>query len=325
MKKITTLTDEQRAKFPQYVEKWIKVGLSTEPADFDRAEEAVREIYKVCELKQPRAILRAASPRDASNKGAEFVRKLIIEAGGTVDPNDTGASNYRGGQFWAGWIGYVDFLITECGWDGDTIPKYLLDKALTESVGWVWWHEEVCVIGDRPAQIFRDEQGRLHCEFDKAIKYRDGWGVYSWHGVTVPEKLIMTPELITVAEIEAEQNAEIKRIMITRYIGKGHLDDMPGEARYLVDSGAEKIHEDEWGILYKKEVTGDYDGQGSQLDPGTGRLKEALLHPCEPRIAPDGLPRHGDSPEARRAASPYRSERRRLHVWHERERVRTGD
>jgi len=30
---ITELTYAQKARFPEFVEKWIKIGLSTEPAD----------------------------------------------------------------------------------------------------------------------------------------------------------------------------------------------------------------------------------------------------------------------------------------------------
>jgi hypothetical protein len=57
----------------------------------------------------------------------------------------------------------------------------------------------------------------------------------------------MRPHEITVEMISKEQNSEIRRVMIDRY----------GPARYLVDSGAKKIQEDEWGSLYRKEVPGD--------------------------------------------------------------------
>jgi hypothetical protein len=83
-----------------------------------------------------------------------------------------------------------------------------------------------------------------------AVKYVDGWGVFSWHGVRFPiDKgfVITSPELITVKHIETEENIEQRRVMIERY----------GLAKYLLDSGAEKIHQDDWGTLYRKEVAGD--------------------------------------------------------------------
>lgn len=38
---ITTLTDAQMARMPEWVDKWVAIGLSTEPANFDEAEKGV--------------------------------------------------------------------------------------------------------------------------------------------------------------------------------------------------------------------------------------------------------------------------------------------
>ena len=56
MKKIEKLTDAQIARFPEFVKKWTKIGLSTEPADRARAERAIRGLYKLAALKEPRII-----------------------------------------------------------------------------------------------------------------------------------------------------------------------------------------------------------------------------------------------------------------------------
>jgi hypothetical protein len=68
-----------------------------------------------------------------------------------------------------------------------------------------------------------------------------------WHGMRVPAQIIKAPATITVAQIEAEANAEVRRVMIQRY----------GMARYLSDSGAKQISETERGTLYRKELAGD--------------------------------------------------------------------
>jgi hypothetical protein len=62
----------------------------------------------------------------------------------------------------------------------------------------------------------------------------DGWGVYAVHGVSVPAWTIEHPELVTVARIEAERNAELKRVMVDRY----------GMARYVRDAQFEVLDED---------------------------------------------------------------------------------
>ena len=53
MDKITNLTDEQIARFPEFIDKWTKIGLSTQPADRERAERAIRGLYALAKLKEP--------------------------------------------------------------------------------------------------------------------------------------------------------------------------------------------------------------------------------------------------------------------------------
>ena len=62
MKKITEITPKQAARFSEWTERWIKIGLSTEPADFDCATAAALRAYKLVGLKRPMVILRMGSP-----------------------------------------------------------------------------------------------------------------------------------------------------------------------------------------------------------------------------------------------------------------------
>ena len=100
-------------------------------------------------------------------------------------------------------------------------------------------------ISDRPKEINLDAQGRLHCESGPSIAYRDGWCLYNWHGVSVPEYVIRRPQEITIEKINAEKNAEVQRVMIERY----------GEARYIEDSGMRPVAKDErFGDIYVKQM-----------------------------------------------------------------------
>lgn len=47
MKQITKLTSAQEARFPEFVRKWIDIGLSTQPADRPRAEKAIAGMYEL--------------------------------------------------------------------------------------------------------------------------------------------------------------------------------------------------------------------------------------------------------------------------------------
>ena len=112
---------------------------------------------------------------------------------------------------------------------------------------WWWPYAGAVILTERPTVLCRDDRGRLHSPDGPAILYPDGWGIWAWHGVRLPRHVIEQPATITVKEIEAEGNAEIRRVMVERY----------GQARYLLDSGAKLIHSDEFGTLYRKEQEGD--------------------------------------------------------------------
>jgi hypothetical protein len=78
-------------------------------------------------------------------------------------------------------------------------------------------------LGDREAWVVRkptllewDTQGQLHSASGPCIQYRDGWGIYAWHGVRVPEKLILHPEQVTREEWMQERNAEVRRAIQER-------------------------------------------------------------------------------------------------------------
>ncbi len=70
---------------------------------------------------------------------------------------------------------------------------------------------------------------------------------WHWHGVQVPAYVIDEPKRITVKAIDAEQNAEVRRVMIDRM----------GAAAYIKASGAKLIHQDECGKLWRKVVRDD--------------------------------------------------------------------
>ena len=52
---------------------------------------------------------------------------------------------------------------------------------------------------------------------------------------------------LTIAEIDKASNVELRRLMIELY----------GHSRYLMETGAELVDEDEFGQLYRKEIPND--------------------------------------------------------------------
>jgi hypothetical protein len=76
--------------------------------------------------------------------------------------------------------------------------NHLLHFALfNEMVGGYQLGSKEAWLVRKPIRLERDDQGRLHSVSGMSLQYRDGWGFYAWHGVRVPEKLILHPDQFT--------------------------------------------------------------------------------------------------------------------------------
>ena len=154
------------------------------------------------------------------------------------------------GQHEAYWISFYLFCRDVLGTKYNAKRSRQLDmwRDIAQSCCWWWCYENYVVISERPTVCRMTEQeGRLHCADGPALAFGDGYSLYRWHGVAVPDDVIMHPETITVARIDAETNAEVRRVLMERY----------GESRYLADSGAAPIHTDGYGTLFRKEIPGN--------------------------------------------------------------------
>jgi len=119
-------------------------------------------------------------------------------------------------------------------------------KETMSHCGWWWPTKELCVMVDRPVAMQIDEvRLRLHSDSGQAITFSDGWGAYSLSGVPVTENQALGR--FGLDEISKAKNVEVRRVMIERF----------GAERYLVESGAEEVQRDQYGVLYKKEVPRD--------------------------------------------------------------------
>jgi hypothetical protein len=94
---------------------------------------------------------------------------------------------------------------------------------------------------ERPLALRLDEQLRLHAEQGPALAYVDGTEAWALHGVVVPKHVVTEPERITVADIEAQRNAEVRRVMIERF----------GVERFVREGRAELVNSDETGRLWR--------------------------------------------------------------------------
>jgi hypothetical protein len=188
------------------------------------------------------------SPRDLGSLGGRIAGREHTRA-----MAECAAKSWRmlnGGNQWSGYVAYLSFFrhVAKLPLDYSKFDHY--EKAAIHG-GPRYMHEQFCIVADRPEVLLVDEQNRPHCTTGPFCRWRDGSSLYAVHGVRVPWWVIECRDELTPVRIEAEGNAEVRRVMI----------DLYGQERYIRDSGAKLIHESGEGNdrrrLWRKELPGD--------------------------------------------------------------------
>ena len=213
MKKIESLTPEQIARFPEFVERWTKIGLCTEPADRPKAERSIRSMYRAAKLEPPKKIVWCGSPMSQGLVRAIVLdERMIKEIGASVGDSvgDSVRASVRAsvwdsvrasvyGQHDANWLGFYAYFREALALKKSTAPLLGL-TGLCESAGWAIPHAGICWVSERHSVLVRNAAGRLHCATGPAVMYPDGWAIYAVNGTRVPSEWIekgadLEPEL----------------------------------------------------------------------------------------------------------------------------------
>ena len=105
---IDSLTEAQKARKPEYVDKWIAIGLSTDAANKPVAEEAIKLAYKVVDIASPKVVW-CESPFHACKEavGINNMKRATKERKSWYQ-EAVWASIYA--QFDAPWLAFYDFF-----------------------------------------------------------------------------------------------------------------------------------------------------------------------------------------------------------------------
>ena len=180
--KIENLTKEQEEMLPVYRDKWLAVGLCTDPLDEAEAIAAVKNLY--------------------TSAGEDEPTVNIVDG-----PGGTAASAIWVGQFSAHWLGTYEFMHDNFGICEEILPLVRVAR----SCGSVDLREGSATIIRRPTTINMVD-GKLHCENGPSVTYADGTEVYSWRGTRVPKKWIMEADTMDPSEILREIDVELRTV-----------------------------------------------------------------------------------------------------------------
>jgi len=310
MAEITKLTPEQEELKVKWIEKYRGYGMCTDPADFDRAENALKQLYKKSNLSLP--IMVRTNPYTAQvlineashlDKIPSFFKKIKTDTYECFTmPEDYVRKNKQSrlvdtwiyGQWDAPrvcFLGFVHYNV-EAYYNKEQVEILSCWDDLTQSCGRVYAFENYCFVCDRPSELRLDPAGRLHAEHGPAVQFRDGFQLWRYHGVKIPSWVITNPERITANDIAKENNEEIKAALIEIFGGE----------RFCKEFGAVRIHTDEFGSLWQKKNGKSEDMLFVELLNSTveddGRVKKYFLqvHPeLRPmKLDPDGTVTFGE-------------------------------
>ena len=288
---ITELTQEQKVAVETYVREYTAIGVNTDVTDRTVVNE-INKFYGYMKKDAPkyiwvdnpyeaRVVLTAmASGKDFDEldyeiNGGEFITRRVIEHT-AKNLHSIENFDYIMGNLNAYWISYLNYgrEILGIKYDYGEFDPEILDvwTRLIKKTGYFYAMDKFCVVCNRPELLMFDENRELHCQDGPAVKFRRGdeCTIYSIHGVTVSQRIVMDPQTITVDQINDEENAEVKRIMI----------EQMGTEKYLVQSGAVIVHQDTTFTDYvggkhvPRVLVADKEGRKFLIasDGGTGRV-----------------------------------------------------
>ena len=277
-------------------EMWRAIALSTDAADREAAEEAVLRLYAEtlpesappetiwCRSPLEAARLVTADPDRLGAPARDRIRDLTWSQGRARLAERLGPREF--GRVWQAACGatapLISTLITRVSTaveeqvdEQDTASRTALRVALTHAVhgqfdaawlplyeaagmasglgriaraaGWWWPFEKAVILTERPLAFHLDDQDRLHHGEGPALVYPDGFAVYSWRGTPLTEEFGRRLAATTPESIRAEENAELRRMMVEHYTPE----------RFLKESGAQPIQQDEAGKLWRIEMADD--------------------------------------------------------------------
>lgn len=274
MKKITSITHDQKKLMRDLGRVWH--AYASTPMDEGKARKAVCDMYTFLKESEPEIVV-TGGPTSAIKTAAERIG---------VAPGEV--TYYTSYWWWCyaaryDWAAQVGVTFDEVKFDlflrfvrnVPFIVPYRGFAAICQSPEIHWEHagNTASAVLTPDTQV---ERMRLHREDGPAAIWPDETALWYIEGVRVTRKIVMEPGTLTLDEIDSEENAEVRRIMIERW----------GHDRYLRESGAELIDVDyesaQKGAAYRALMR---DKRGDQWLVGTDGSTQRTYYMPVPRTA----------------------------------------
>lgn len=165
---------------------------------------------------------------------------------------------------WAAWDCYLTAYRDVLGLRLQEHEKYRDWEACATEGGFRIVHEEFCIVSDRPEVLKVDQENRPHCEDGPSHRWRDGWSLYYWHGVSIPGEWVSgsppsAHDALTWPNIE-------QRRVACEIVGWAHIMEA------LQAKVIEKNENEEIGTLLEADIPDSGKERFLRVRCGTGRV-----------------------------------------------------
>ena len=184
---------------------------------------------------------------------------------------------YQGGAYLGNYVCYLTAMRDIIGLQ---LPEFEIYKYWEEAAIHGTFRvmgDDFCIVSDFPEVLKVDAENRSHCQNGPSHRWRDGWELYHWHGVSIPKEWIMNPGHLTAEMAITWENIEQRRAAC----------EILGWAKILKELKAKVIDTDgdpEIGELLEVELPGIGKEKFLRVLCGTGR-EFALPVPPEMKTA----------------------------------------
>ena len=263
-KKITSLTDEQKAALAAFAAGSIERALEIRPIDKEASESAIKRMYELAKL-PPQEVIWVRSPMEGALLAPRKALEIEAKKTGKV-PGKLFWHPWINGAWWAGFRAFGLAARDVLGVDLGSVSadfQTVYEKGLDE-LGFYWFNRDFCMASERPVTLSRDAAGRLHSETGPVISWSDGYGLYAWHGTVVPAEWIEKRESLDPTTALTHQNVEQRRAAA----------EIIGWRRVLDAVGAVVINEDKdpmIGTLLEADLPDAPGSRFLRVRCGTGR------------------------------------------------------
>lgn len=217
--KLEVLTEDQEALAVAVADEYIAdLTLPTEP-DMAVIRRWLKVVYGLYDSDIPPQVILSPSPYDALRLASEFTGEKQT------------FTDYCGiGE--GGWVSFYDYFVRIGVLSADEGGDLL---AMREYMRVAWdtvLLDEAAIIIRRPTALRLDDNGQLHGAGQPCIEWADGVKDYAWHGLWVPERIVMDPRSYTRDEYLAITDTEQRRALaesggwawIAELLGTSELD-----------------------------------------------------------------------------------------------------